>query len=143
MSPEENGLTFEAMDSLVQGYFPGSEVEVAAPWGLDLPFHRRLVVFSRSESHYFEDFETVHMNKQQDPLSVVVQTMDTLQEGEELVYSVHVFSLRHHSQQEVEELLQISAYDAGQRVVFSHQYRPGLAESVILQDCARLFSTRG
>ncbi len=127
-SGDENALSLETMQTLVSSYFPSGEVVVPDGWGSEMPYYRRSVVLARSDAHFYETFASVLMQEGQDPFATMVQTLDHLEPDEVLTYHVYISGMQHHTQEEIFELLTISAYDAGYRYQINAAYRLDLSE---------------
>lgn len=127
-SSDENGLSLETVRSATLAYYPGAKVFDPEGWGSDYPFHRRYHVFTRNETNFFETFASVYQQKSLDLLSIVCTAMERLEPGETLTYHVHVINTHTHSQDEIFDLLTISAYDRGDRYMLTNYYRKDVWE---------------
>ncbi len=129
---DENHLTLDTVKNIVASYYPGGEVHVPEDWGLEPPYHRRWAVLARSESLFFDEFETVDMHKVHDPLSIVMQTMNNLEPGEVMVYSVHVHRVFQVSEEAIEKLLTRPAIEDYEPQIYV-PYDVGLLGWIIIQ----------
>lgn len=128
LSPDENNLSLDAARSLARSYYPEAEVLDPDGWGLDYPHHRRTVVFARNETDFFETFVDVQALRSHDPLATMVQTLDQLQPGELLTYHVDVTGTITMTDEDLLDLLTISAHEAGYRYHTTAPYRLDWAE---------------
>jgi len=129
---DENHLTLDTVKNILASYYPGGEVHMPEGWGLEPPYYRRLAVLARSESLFFDEFETVDMHKVHDPLSIVMQTMNNLEPGELMVYSVHVHRVFQVSEEGIKGLLTRPATDLYEPQ-FLVPYDIGLLGWIIIQ----------
>lgn len=116
MTAEDDSLGLETLQKLVQSYYPGAEVDFAELDSFpELPFERRLVVFSRSESNFYETLTTAHNFKSHDPLVMVAQAMSHLEPGELLFYSVDITEIKRYTEAQIFDFLTHSAFKDGYR----------------------------
>lgn len=128
MSDDENSLSHDTVQTLVSGYFPGAEVLDPDGWTLELPYHRRVAVMSRSDSDFYETFSSVLMQKGQDHFATLLQTLAHLEPGEVLTYHVFITRIFELSHDEIFDTLTISAHDGGIRTQINAGYRMDMAE---------------
>ena len=114
--PEAQTFTRETLESFVNQFYPGAQVTVRQFSPEIFPFYSRYIMFSRQMKAFYDLFTPVTAHTRVDPLQLVVQTMNRLQPGEYLGFSVNLVNARHTTEKEIEEFLKISAYDAGNRM---------------------------
>ena len=129
-SGDENALSHDTVQTLASSYFPGAEVLDPGGWGIEMPYQRRSVILARSDSHYFETFASVLLQKGQDPFATMVGTLDHLKPDEVLTYHVFISDMLQFTEEGIFDLLTQSARDAGYEHRLITSYNPGLAELI-------------
>lgn len=115
-SSSDNNLSLDIIQKLVQAYYPDAEIIVdPAGWAIKPPLSRRIVILARSPSNFFETMVDVQSLGRIDPLATMVQTLSALKPDEVISYHVSINRVMKHSENEVKEMLTMSAYDAGDR----------------------------
>lgn len=112
---ESHTLSLKDLENVVRAYYPGAQVSEYDPLPYSLPLFRRYMLFERNATNYFDPSITATQLRQIDPLATLVQTMGGLKEEEELRYDIFIPSLVQHAPKDLENILTISAYDAGMR----------------------------
>lgn len=108
-------VTQQSLTALVRAYYPAADVVPYTSPTLSYPFYRRFSIPYRISTEIFDPFTVVSDYKTLDPLTVVAQTMQQLEPGDSLWYMIMTDRVERLSVQDIEEILTVSAYDAGYR----------------------------
>jgi len=108
-------VTQRSLSALIHAYYPAAEVVPYTLPAYTFPFYRRFAIPKRVSTNWFDPFTAVSDHKTFDPLTVVAQTMQRLEPGDLLTYMIMVDRVEHLSEQDIENMLTMSAYDAGWR----------------------------
>lgn len=109
-------LAADELQQLVAGFYPSAKVSEMEYDLINLPTKRRYLILKREAANFFDRSLTAEKIKaQSDPLNLVVQVMDNLQEGDRLDFALYILAAYQLTPEELKTLLTISAFDAGQR----------------------------
>lgn len=77
------------MLALVNATYPTAQVQEVSREITEFPFHRKYMIFQRSQKYpFFESLGQIEQRRQVDPLASLTQAMDNLEPGEIVTYSV-------------------------------------------------------
>jgi hypothetical protein len=112
-------VTTQSITTLVRAIYPNAEIIPHTSPPFIYPFYRRYTVAARVSPRYFDLLTPVTEHKTFDPLTLVSQTMHSLQHEEWISYMIMVDKIWRLSEEEILNATTISAYDAGWRTVQS------------------------
>ncbi len=102
------------LEQIVRPYYPGAEVTLWSAAEIAYPYHERFTYLARVGENWLNNLTPAHTGRGQEPLAVLTQAMQDLLPDERLSYQV-VTEMYHYSQAEIEDILSVSAYEAGWR----------------------------
>lgn len=108
-------LSEQAITNLVRAFYPAVQV-IPYVWPQPVyPFYRSYVAFARTTYIDYAFLTPVTELRGFDPLTVVAQALTGLLPGETLIYAVRVYNYYALSDEQINQLLTYSPYDAGER----------------------------
>lgn len=114
-NPQTPIFTHQSLIALVNQFYPGASVKESPKIPAKYPLHRRYIIFALQAAELFELFTPITARARYDPLYLVAQTMSQLQPEEYLRYTVQAVGVTQQSEEAINEILTMSAYDAGYR----------------------------
>jgi hypothetical protein len=117
--PGVGAFTQQSLTSLINQFYPGSQVReyyVTEDEPLELPLERRFCAFRADVQTGFEHFANVNDFRRDDPLTLMVQTINNLEAGEEVTFTLVVERPEFISPEDRENFLYPTAHDMGVRM---------------------------
>lgn len=103
------------LQALANASYPGAHVQEAFKPNYAFPFHRKLMIFRRSDKYdYYESLSLVETNRKTDPLVTLTQALDILEPDEVVQYKVTHWDTKHFNEKEIDYLLTQTMAEAGQ-----------------------------
>ncbi|MEZ4672599.1 MAG: type IV secretion system DNA-binding domain-containing protein [Anaerolineae bacterium] len=107
-------ITIRDLEQIITPYYSGAEIAMWQAAASRYPYHERFSYLARVGDNWLNNLAPVSTSRSHDPLALLTQAMQELLPGEELSYQV-VTEMYQHSQAEIENILSVSAYEAGWR----------------------------
>lgn len=106
----------EKVRNVVTPYYSNAQVELYQEPVPEFPIYRRMAFLGVQPYLWMEQGKLASELKREDPLTTLVGAMNSLKQGEVLRYDFVINSVLNLSQEDINNELLISAYDAGHRM---------------------------